>query len=180
MTRVIIGQEFALVSGHVDAYWTFGLARAALEAQVENAADAFVAQAGFAQPSGHRQAQDIGAAARRIRFLARGHIRRTHGAGQFLAAGAHAATHFYGASEAPVFRVIEKRRGIRGPVLGAKAEIGGHRGRIDYFSGVQDALRIEGTLDLAEGFVNRVAEHLAEEGTADQAVAVLARDGAAE
>ena len=41
-------------------------------------------------------------------------------------------------------------------------------------------MRIEGSLDLAEGFIQRVAEHLAHERAANQTIAMLARKRAAE
>ena len=64
----VVGQEFALEARHVHADGTFGFAGAAFQAQVEHLVDAFVAQAGFAESSRHRQAQHVGAAARGVRL----------------------------------------------------------------------------------------------------------------
>ena len=54
------------------------------------------------------------------------------------------------------------------------------RRRVDDLAGIEDALRIERPLDLAERLVERVAEHLAHERAAHQAIAMLARKRAAE
>ena len=53
----VVGEELALETRDVDADRTLGLAGAALEAEVEHLAHALVAEAGFAEPAGHRQPQ---------------------------------------------------------------------------------------------------------------------------
>ena len=66
----VIRQEFALEAGHVHADRAFRFAGAALQAEVEHIEDALVAEPRFAQFPGHRQAQRIGAPARRVRLIA--------------------------------------------------------------------------------------------------------------
>jgi hypothetical protein len=57
---------------------------------------------------------------------------------------------------------------------GGVAQVVGHRRRVDDLAGVQPALGVEDALDLPERLVQLVAEQLAVELAAGQAVAVLA------
>ncbi len=114
---------------------------------------AVVAQAGFADSPGHREPQHVSAAARRMRFFARHHIRRTHRPGKLLTAGPHAAAHLDRAAHAAVFGVVEPRGGIRRLITGAEAQIRREWRRIHNLAGIQDAQRIESLLDLAERLV---------------------------
>ena len=59
-------------------------------------------------------------------------------------------------------------------------EIGGERGSVDDLAGVENAVRIERPLDLAERLVQHGPEHLPHERAAHEAVTVLARQRAAE
>ena len=65
-------------------------------------------------------------------------------------------------------------------VAGAEAQVCRERAGIDDFSRVQDAVRIERAFDCSKRLVHFGAEHLAHEWTADQPVAVLARQRASE
>src|SRR5439155_10831169 len=58
-------------------------------------------------------------------------------------------------------------------------EVVGHGRRIDHLAGIEEVMRIEGILDLAEGFIDRVAEHFPIPFTAGQTIAMLAAQGAA-
>ena len=180
VTLPVAGQELALEARHVHADRALGLARAALEAQVERVVDAAIVEPGVAETAGHRQAQDVGAAARGVLFVVGRHVRRAHRALDGLAAGADAAAHLDRAAEAAVVVVVEVGRGPRRHVAGAVAQVGGHRSGVDDLAGIEQACRIEGLLDGAEGVVEHRPEHLADERAAHEAVAVLARERAAE
>ena len=145
----VVGQELALEPRHVDADGTLRLAGAALEAQIEHLANALVAEPGLADPAGHRQAQHVRPPARRVRFLARRHVRRAHRPVERLAAGAEAAAHLDGARQPAVLRVVEERDRLRRAIRGAVAQIGRQRRRVDDLPGVEDAVRIERPLDRA-------------------------------
>src|SRR5215472_7038848 len=90
----VVGEELAFEAGHIDANGALGFAGAALEAEIEHAVGTFVAEPGLAEAAGHGETEHVGATARRIFFVSRRHVRGTHGAGEFFAAGAHAAAHF--------------------------------------------------------------------------------------
>ena len=64
-------------------------------------------------------------------------------------------------------------------VTGAEAKVRSERRRIDDFSGIENTLRIERALDGAKGFVEYRAEHFLVERTANETIAVLARESAA-
>src|SRR5262245_39033468 len=66
VTAVVIGEKLALESRDVDADGAFGLARAALETEIEDLAHSFVAESRLSEPPGHRQPQHIRAAAGRV------------------------------------------------------------------------------------------------------------------
>ena len=74
----VVGEKLALESRHVDAHGTFGLAGAALEAQIEHLPHPLVAEPRFAEPSRHRQPQHVRTSPRRVRLLPRRHVRRAH------------------------------------------------------------------------------------------------------
>ena len=65
-------------------------------------------------------------------------------------------------------------------VPGMVAKVFGHRRGVDDLAGVEKVVRIEGAFDLAKSVVNGLAEHLAVPLAARQAVAMLARETAAE
>ena len=170
----IPGEELALVARHVDADRAFGLAGAALEAQIEHLVHAAVGQLGVAQHAVHRQPQGVGAAAGGVRLLARHHVRRAHRAFAALAAKADAAAHLHRPAETLVLGKIEHRLGRRCLVAGAEAQVRGDWRRVDDAARVEEPVGIEGAFHRAERFVQLGAEHLFVECAAHQAVAVLA------
>ena len=99
---------------------------------------------------------------------------------ELLAARAQPAAHLDGAADAAVLRVVEERHGRRRRVAGAVAQVRRQRRRVDDLAGIEDALRVERALDRAERLVQHRAEHLLHERAAHEAVAVLARQRAAE
>ena len=62
---------------------------------------------------------------------------------------------------------------------GAVAQVRRQRRGIDDLAGIEQIVRIERALDLAEGLIQGGAEHLLLKRTAHQAVAVFAGEGAA-
>src|SRR5262249_55047081 len=127
----VFRQKLALEPGDIHADRTFGLARPALQAQVEYFEDPVITEAGLRQPAGHRQPQRFGAAARRAPFAPRGHVRGTHRAFELLAAGADAAAHFHGPSKAAIFRIVEPGRRIGRAVTRAVPEVLRQRRTVD-------------------------------------------------
>ena len=149
MPAPVVGQELALEPCDVDADGAFRLAGAALEAQIEHRANALVAEPGLVDAAGHDQAQDVGAPARRVRFLARRHVRRAHGPVERLAACTQAAAHLDGARQPAVLLEVEEGHRLLRSIRGAVAQIGRQRRRVDDLPGVEDAVRIERPLDRA-------------------------------
>ena len=176
----VAGEELTLETRDVDADGALGLAGAAFEAEVEHVVDIVIGETRLAEPPRHRQPQCVRAPARRVFLLPRRHIRRAHRPFERLAAGAEAAAHLDGASHAAVFAVVEERRRIRCDVAGAVAQVRRHRWCVDDLAGVEEAVRIERPLHRAERLVQHRAEHLLGERAADETVAVLAGEGAAE
>src|SRR5688572_16668918 len=105
VSRLIVGEELALEPGDVNADWALGLAGTAFETEVEHVADALVAKPRLVEPAGHHQAQRVRAPSRRVRLFPRRHIRRAHRPVERLAAGAEAAAHLHGATDATPRRV---------------------------------------------------------------------------
>ena len=169
------GQELALESSHVDVHGAFGLAGAALEAQIEDLAHLAVAETCRPHLARHREAEDIGTAPRRVRLLARGHVGRAHRAVERLAADTKAAAHLDGAGHPAVRRVVEEGHGPGCHVTSAVAQVRGQRRRVHDLPGVEQALRVERLFHLTECPVEHRSEHLLHERAAHQPVAVLPR-----
>src|SRR4029079_7420831 len=146
----VVGEELALDPRDVDANRTLRFAGAALEAEVEHVVDAFVAEPGFVEAAGERQAECVGAAARRVFLLARRHVGRAHRSVERLAANAEAAAHLDGPTHAAVLTVVEPGRRIGGVIRRTVAKVGRERRRVDDLAGIEDAVLIEGALDGAE------------------------------
>ncbi len=176
----IVGEKLALEPRDVHADGAFGLARAALETEIQHLFDAVVSEARFAKFASHRKAQGIGSTPRRVRLLTRRHVGRAHRPVHGLAAHAEATAHFHGAGHAAVLRVIEKRDRLRRAIAGAVPQIGRQRRRIDNLAGVENAVWIERLFDLPECRVEGRAEHLFHERAAHQAVAMLTGERATE
>ena len=141
---------------------------------------AFVAESRLAEPARHREAQHVRPPARGVRFIPRGHVRRTHRPVERLPARAEPAAHVHGAAHAVEGRIVEEGVGLRRVVAGPEPQVGGERGCIHDLSGVEDPVRIERSLHGAKRLVENRPEHLAHERASHQPVAVLARQRAAE
>src|SRR5205814_7844304 len=125
----------------LDSQGTLGYASTALEAEIEHAVDFVIAETGLAEPAGHRQPQNVGAAPRRMFFLARRHVGRAHRSVERLAAHAEAAAHFDRAAHAAVPGIVEVGRWVRGLVACAVPKIRREGLCVDNLAGVEDALR---------------------------------------
>src|SRR5262249_37702829 len=68
------GEKLALEAADVDADGALRLAGPALEAEIEHVVHRVAAEARVGQPAGHREPQRVGAPARRVLFLERGHV----------------------------------------------------------------------------------------------------------
>src|SRR5207244_4250837 len=115
----VFGEKLALEPCDVDADRTFGLARAAFEAQVQSLADVLVAEARAGELPGHGETQCVRAAPRRVLLLERDHIGRAHRAVERFSTGAEPAAHLDGAAHAAVLREIEIGGRVGGLVTGA-------------------------------------------------------------
>ncbi len=180
MPLPVAREELALEAPDVHADRALRFTRAAFEAEVQHVVDVAIAERRFAEPSGHRQTQRVRPAARRMFFVARRHVRRTHRAIQRLAADAEAAAHLDRAAHPVVFTEVEMRRRIRRDVRDAVAQVRRKRRTIDDLAGIEGAAGIERLLDGPERLVEHRAEHLLGERPADHAVAVLGRKRSAE
>ena len=98
-------------------------------------------------------------------------------AGVARAAGAVVVAHLDRAGEPAPFRPVERGGERQRPVVGLEAEQAAvvHLRGPDDLAGVEQALRVEGVLDLLEGADHAPAEHRLVELGAHQPVAVLAR-----
>ena len=177
---VVGGQELDLDLGHVDRGRTLGLARLALDAEVHHVEHALAGQFVVRQRARQRRAQRVGAAARGVLLVARGHEARTHGALGPLAADAGAVAHLHGAREAVVAAEGEPLAVRLRTVVRAVAQHPGHGRRVDHVAGVEDAAGIEGALDLPVEPVQVRPEEALVLPAARAAIAVFARQAAPE
>ena len=175
----IIREKLTLEPRDVHANRTLGLARPALEAQVEHVVYLGIAEARVTQSPRHREAQHIGAATRGVLFLERRHVRRTHRPVEFLAARAEPAAHFNGARHPAVLGKIEIGGGTHGAVWSV-SEVRRERRTVHDLSRVEHTGGIERVLDRPKRVVERRAEHLLGERSANEAVAMFAGQRAAE
>ncbi len=176
-------QHLGLELGHVDLRRAFALASLALQAQVEGFVKGLVVEtvAVAGQFAGHRQAEQVGAAARRVDLVARDHVAGAHRAAGGLAAGTDARAHLDRPGEAPLVREVEDGgMGLVGMVVRADPQVVAGIGVADDLAGVEPVLRVEGALDGLERGVDLGPEQLAVPEAAGQAVAVLAAHRAAE
>ena len=175
VTAPVVGEKLALEPGDVHADGTLGLAGPAFETQIEHLPHALVTEPRFADPPRHGQAQNVRASSRRVRLFPRRHVGRAHRPVQRLAARTEAAAHLDRARQAAMLGIVEERRRLHGAIRRPVAQAGGERRRIDDLAGVEDAVRIEGLLDVAERLVEGGAEHPFHEAAADETVAVFPR-----
>ena len=91
---MILVQKLALQASHIHPGRAFPFAGLAFQTQIEDRQQLLVAEPGRLQTAGKGQTQGVGAAARAVDFVARGHIGRAHGACKRLAACAYAAALF--------------------------------------------------------------------------------------
>ena len=123
-------------------------------------------------------AEDIGPAARTVRFFQGGHVGRTHGAApRALAARPRAVAALGGPQEAAVLVPVEIGGHRVSPDRGAEITIEGRR--IQDLLGVEDPLGIEGRFDALEQCVHLGTQHALDERRAQPPVAVLPREGTA-
>src|SRR5690349_23743725 len=121
----------------------------------------------------HHQPQRIGAATCGMRLLVRCHIGRAHRAAQFFAACAYTATHVDCAAHTAVLRIVEPGLRIRRSISEAKPQIRRERRSIYDLAWVQNSEWVERLFDFTKHLIQLRPKHLAQEGTADQSIAVL-------
>ena len=176
---VVMGQELEFDLGHVHGRGAFGLAGLAFDAEVHRLVEALAGQFVRGQPAGEDGAQQVGAPARAVLFFARDLEAGAHGAGRALAAHAGAVAHFHGAMETLLHAEIEMGGEGDDFVVGAVAQVGGHRPGVDEVAGIEDVVRVKDTLDLLVEMVEIGAEEALVDPTAGTAVAVFAGERAA-
>ena len=172
-------QELVLELCHVDVRGAFALAALALEAEVEGFVESAACEGVGGQSAGDGGAKEVGAAPGGVLFVAGCHEGGTHGA-VGLATGAHAVAHIECAFEAVLVGEVKPSGEGEGLVAGAVAQIVGQGRGVDDLAGIQDAVGVEGLLDLPESVVDFGAEHLLRPDASNDAVAVFAAEGAAE
>ena len=165
---------FRLETGHVNAGRTLGLARLAANTQIHHLGQPFVIQTVQQAAIGQGRSQGVGPGTSRVAFITRGHERRTHRAHQTLATLADAAAHAGQTGHAAVAREVEVGSDAACHYIRAGAEILIHRRGVDDLAGIEQPVRIESSLDLAERGHQRRAEHLLRPTRSHESVTVLA------
>ena len=69
--------------------------------------------------------------------------------------------------------IVEERRRLHGAIRRPVAQAGGEGRRIDNLAGIEDAVRIEGLLDVPERLVEGGTEHPFHETAANETVAMF-------
>ena len=181
---VLLIEHFGLELGHVDLRRAFGLAGLALQAEVERFVKRFVIEAVFlaGQFAGHRQAEQVGATAGRVDFVARDHV-----AGAHRAARPSCGRHRRPSTSRPPGQTppdSEKSStvgcGLVRMVVRPDAQVLAGVGVAHDLAGVEPVLGVKGAFDVLKGRVNLGPEQLAVPEAAGQSVAVLAAHRAAE
>ncbi len=176
---MVLVQELGLEPGHVDVRGALALAGLAFEAQVEHLADVRVGEAVKPELAGDGEPQQVGAAAGAVLLLAGRLERRAHRPLESLSAGADAGAQLGRRQQAAVGREVEGGWHRGRHITRAIPQVRRQRRGVDDLAGVEQVVRVERTLQLAEGPVQHRAIHLLLERAADQSVAVLARERAA-
>src|SRR5205814_2288356 len=150
---------------HVDIDRAVVLAALAGEAEVERFLDRIALPAILERSAMHHLEQEMRAAARRMLLLARRDVARAHDTVLGLVPAAFADPDAAHRSAVPAALRREGEAGVepRRTVIGAEAEIGGDRVRIDDFARVHHAVRIPDRLELAERLDELGAVHLDEQ-----------------
>ena len=174
---VVVVEEFHLHLGHVHAGGAFALAALAAHAFGERVVHLVRGQRILAELAGQGQAQRVGPPAGHVALVLGRAIGRAHHRGVELATGAVVVAHLHRRGEAAVRRPVERGLDRNRLVLRVEAHETGvvHARRVHDLVRVEQAVRVEGLLDLLERADQSPAVHrLVEFGTGD-AVAVLAR-----
>jgi len=197
---VMLGEVLGFPGGDIDLDRALGFACLATEAEVEGLVDGFALKALGAECAGEHLPEEAGAAACGVLFVAGGAVAGTHDAAGGIAACADADAALRCAGEGTLvsgegevgFKIAHRGgngrlrgcgRGLFRVDGGVVAEV--FKGVVDAdgvneLAGVHAVVRIPEDLEVAEGLHERGAEHLGQESGAGLAVAVLAREGAAE
>ena len=176
---VALTEHLVLDLRHVDAGGALGLAGLALDAEVERLGDAVAGHVGGGQAAVERLAQQVGPPARRVLLVAGDHEGGAHGAVE-LAAGALPVALLQRPGEAAVGAEVEQGGGRLVDGLRPQTQVVGEGRRVDDLARVEQALGVEGALQVAEGADQRGAEQPLHEDAPHDAVAVLAAEAAAE
>ena len=148
--RVVVVQELVLHLGHVHVGRALRLAALALEAEVHHLVEPLAREVGRRHLAGQHRPQRVGAPARGVLLVPRGHVGRAHGALELLAADPDAVAHLDRGREAALRREVEQRLRLPRLVLGAVAEVLGDAGAAHDVARVHQPARIEGGLRLPE------------------------------
>ena len=174
------GQHLDLHLGHVDAGRAFMAAGLAGDAEFQRLHHLVGGQRVRPELAGDRQPQRVGAAARDILLVAGRAIGRAHHAALELPAGAVVVAHLdralKAAAGAGIGRPVERGLQLADAIVRriAKQRTVVHFGRIDDLAGIEQIVRIEALLDLAEIGNDARAEHRLVKFGAHQPVAMLA------
>src|SRR5215831_12416529 len=174
-----MGQEFGLVSGHVDVHRAIAFASLAGEAEVESLLDVLVAPALCDHIAVQHFPQMVRTAASCVTLLVCHHEAGTHGVvvsfvDVLPAALANSHAPQRGMGETPVvFGEFEVRFGIPWAIVSTKAKVLVDAERIHNLSRIHLPLWIPDGFELAKGLDQLAAEHLFEEFRAALAVTMF-------
>src|SRR4030095_13299456 len=170
---VVMGQELGFVGGDVDADGTLGPASLAREAEIERLLDVLVLPAIGERIASQHLEQQVRAAARRMRLLARHLVTRTHRAAVVAAAFPDADAAERREREAATVVLKREMRGrLRWAVIGAEAQVLVGSVRIDDLARIHFSLRVPDRLELPERVDQLGTDHLRQELRPRLAVAV--------
>ena len=171
-----------LQSCHVDVGRTLALAGLTGEAEVHHVGDFGLGPGvGRLAGRGERLPQHVGPRPRGVLFVPRRHVAGAHRAPHRgrLAALPHACALLRRAEHAPGVGKAKHRVMMRFGLAGENPQRRVHRRRIDDLARIEDPLRVEQPLHPLEQLEAFVADHRADEFTAEAAIAVLAAQATA-
>src|SRR5262249_19532784 len=119
-----------------------------------------------------RKPERVGSAPRAVLFVPGGPERRTHRATLKLAADARAIAQLYRSHKSFLPGIIAQCSRLGRIIVRSIPQVIGHGRRIDDLAGIEKFMGIKGLFDLAESFIDSIAEHLSVPLAACQPIAV--------
>ena len=174
---MVLGEDFILELGEINAGGTLALARLALNTEVEGFVDALTGEVLGWQDTVEGLAKEIGTTAGGVLFILSNHVGGAHAAVE-LAASALAVAELDGTGEAAIGGKAEIGRRIPIDGMGTEAEVIGEGWHVNDLAGIEETGRIEDSFEFTEGLDDSDAEHALHENAAQNAITVLATEAA--